>query len=1077
MKTKLNGFLTLILALLVQISFAQEKTVTGKVSDASGPLPGVTVLVKGTQTGTQTDFDGNYSIKAKAGDVIQFSFIGMNSVDKTVGASNTINVTMTESAEALDEVVVTALGIKREKKSLGYSVQEVGGEDINNAKEQSFINSLSGRVAGLDIKKSNSLGGSVNALLRGSNSFTGNNQALFVVDGIPVSNQNYNTSTQAGGSGGYDYGNAASDINPDDIESISVLKGATASALYGSDAANGVILITTKKGKKNKGLGVTISNSTSFSTVDEDTFPTYQKEYGAGYGKYYGSTGDFFDYDVDGDGTDDFLVPIGEDASFGGAYDPNLMVYQWDALFPQLDTYLQPSPWVAAKNGPTSFFETGVSNVINMSLQGGTESATFRFGYTNDDRTGILPNSSIKKDIVNLAGSLDLSEKLKASAKATYTRVSGLGRYGTGYDSGNPVQMMRQWFQTNVDLQDQKEAYMSTGQNITWNSNSPTDLTPHYFDNPYFTRYENFQNDLRNRFFGKAQLDYEFNDWFSAIGRIGVDTYNDLAEERRNVGSLDQPFYLKRNRQYEQYNYDLILKFNKKLNEDISVNGLVGTSLQTKKYNRTTAVTNGGLVVPGLFALSNSVSALSPPTEADWQTRKYGYYAQASIGYKDLIFLDGTFRVDESSTLPGEHNSYNYPSLSTSFLFSKVANADWLNFGKLRFSYAEVTGDAGAYQVTNTVTASDPYGSTPIYFVGDTSNNPALKPETTEEMEAGLEAKMFNNRLGLEVSLYKKNTVDQILPVQVSTASGFNYKYVNAGEMENKGIEVALNGTPIQTEDFQWNVNVNWASNKNTVVSLFEDGENLLIYSAWSTAINARKGEAYGTITGTNYIFDDASGKRVVGSDGKYLRTSSTTEVIGNIQPDWIGGIHNGFKYKNFSLGFLIDIQKGGDIVNYDLGFGYATGLYAETAGLNELGNPKRDPVSSGGGIILDGVLADGTPNTIRANASNYLTPYGYYGGSRDTGTYAPDAQLVYDASFVKLRELSIGYDLPKSVTDKLSLTGLSLGVTGRNLWIIDKNLPYGDPEFSDSSGNLRGIQNGTLPATKDVSLNVTVKF
>ncbi|TBW27429.1 SusC/RagA family TonB-linked outer membrane protein [Gramella sp. KN1008] len=1078
MKTKFSSIFTLILVLVAQLTFAQEQTITGTVTDTDGlPLPGVNVLIKDTSSGTQTDFDGNYSIAANQGDVLVFSFVGMETAEYTVANNTTIDVTMSADAAQLDEVVVTALGIKREKKSLGYSVQEVGGEEVSTAKDQSFISSLSGKVSGLQIKKSNSLGGSVNAVLRGSNSFTGNNQALFVVDGVPISNANQNRSGQGSNGGGFDYGNAASDINPEDIESISVLKGATAAALYGSDAANGVILITTKKGSKSKGIGVTINNSTTFSTIDKETFPEYQDEYGAGYGPYYGSTGDFYDVDVNGDGQDDFLIPVGEDASFGGRFDPSVMVYDWSGIYPQLDSYQQARPWTAAENGPETLFRTGISNYTNISLDGGNEDGTFRFGYTNDDRQGIIPNSLIKKDIVDLSGTYNFTDKLSATAKGTYTRVSGRGRYGTGYDSGNVVQMMRQWFQTNVDLQEQKDAYFATGQNITWNPNGLDDLTPHYFDNPYFTLYENYQSDLRNRFIGRAQLDYQFNDWLSAFARFGVDTYSDLQEERKNIGSVDQPFYSKYQNQFEQYNYDFIVNFDKDISETINLNGLVGTSLLTQQTNRTLSVTNGGLVVPGLWALSNSASALSPPSEFDFKRRKLGHYAQLSIGFNNLLFLDGSFRVDESSTLPAGENVYTYPAGSASFVFSELLNNDWLDFAKLRAGWAKVTNDAGAYSVNNTVSAGDPFGSTPIYFISDTSQNPDLKPESTEEAEIGLEAQLFNRRLGLDISAYKKNTTDQILPVQVSPASGFNFKYVNAGEMENKGIELALYGSPIKSDDFEWNINVNWAKNENTVVSLFEDGENLLLFSNWSTAVNARKGEPYGTITGTNYVFDEATGQRVVGSDGKYLRTASTTEIIGNIQPDWTGGVNNTFRYKGLSFGFLIDVQQGGDLVNYDMAFGGATGLLAETAGLNELGNPKRDPVSEGGGVLLDGVTEDGQPNTTRADASTYLTPFGYYGGSADTGVYAPDASLVYDASYVKLREVRLGYDLPQNLVEQFSLTSANIGVTGRNLWIIHKNLPYGDPEASPSSGNLQGIQNGTLPSTRDVSLNVTVKF
>jgi TonB-linked SusC/RagA family outer membrane protein len=1074
---RIKYLLFLKIFLLSLIIHGQEKTISGTVSDQNGlPLPGSSILIKGSSVGAQTDFDGNYTINAKQGDILVFSYIGQKSVEKTVGGSTNINVTLLEDAQALDEVVVTALGIKREKKSLGYAVQEVKGDAVNNAKEQSFISSLSGRVAGLDVKKSNSIGGSVNVILRGSNSFSNNNQALFVVDGIPISNNNFNSSDQTSNGGGYDYGNAASDINPEDIESVSVLKGATASALYGSQASNGVILITTKKGKKTKGIGVSISNTITLSHYDGSTFPEYQQEYGAGYGPYYGSTGGFYDTDVDGDGNLDLLIPVGQDASFGAAFDENLSVYQWDALYPQLDTYLQPSAWTVAENGPETIFNTGVSNVLNISLEGGNDKGTFRFGYTNDDRTGILPNSEIKKDIISLSATTKLTDKFRASAKGTYTRISGKGRYGTGYDSGNVVQMLRQWFQTNVDLEDQKNAYLSTGENITWNPNGVDDTSPHYFDNPYFTLYENYETDLRNRFYGKAQFDYDVNDWVTATARFGADAYNDLIEERKNIGSVDQSYYSKTNRQYEQYQYDFLLKFNKNFNEDFTFNGLLGASAQTKHYNSTATETNGGLVIEGLYALSNSTSSLSPSTEYDWTTKKYGYYAQASLGYKSLIYLDATYRYDISSTLPEENNAYSYPSISTSFVFSNVAKLDWLDFGKLRFSYAEVSGDASAYQVNNTVSAADPFGSTSLYYVSDYANNSDLKPETTQEYEIGLETKFLNNRIGFETSLYKKNTIDQLVTAQVSSGTGFNYKYVNAGEMENKGIELTLNAVPVRTDNFEWNVNVNWSKNKNEVLSLNDGAENLLIYSAWTTAVNAKVGEAYGAITGTNYEISD-SGDRIVGEDGKYLSTSSTTEVIGNIQADWIGGVYNGFKYKNLNFGFLIDVQQGGDIVSYDMAFGNATGLYAETAGLNELGNPVRDAVADGGGILLDGVKSDGSVNDIRADASTYETPLGYYGGSSEVDGAAPDAQFVYDASYVKLREVTIGYSLPKILIEKFNINSVNFGITGRNLWIIHKNLPYSDPEYNASSGNSRGIQNGALPSTKDVSLNLTVKF
>lgn len=1076
--------LTIFLAFLLFAGFSvqAQMQITGTVTGAEDGLsiPGVSIVVKNNPTiGTTTNVDGEYSLTVPSGtEALIFSFIGMKSQEVIIGGRSVINVMIKAEILEMEEVIVTALGISREKKSLGYSVQEIGGAEVALAKDASFISSLSGKVSGVQIKKPGQMGGSVNVLIRGSNSFTGNNQALFVVDGVPISNRNTNTSANARNSGGYDYGNAASDIDPESIESISVLKGATAAALYGSDAANGVILITTKKGTAKKGIGVTVNQSVAFSTYDKSTFPEYQDEYGAGYGPYY-SGGDhpgLFEYDLDGDGTDDLVVPFGEDASFGEAYDPNLMVYQWNSIYPQLDTYGQKTPWVAAKNDAGTFFQTGLAYTTNIALDGGNEDGTFRFAYTNDDRSGIVENSKIKKDVIDFAGSYNLTDKFKVDGKMVYTRISGQGRYGTGYDGGNVMQSIKQWYQTNVDMQDQRDAYMSTHENISWNASSASNIAPHYFDNPYWVIYENYETDERNRTFGKFQGMYDITENLSLTARFGLDTYSDLREERVAITSLDQPRYEKYESNFQEYNYDLMAAYDKRFSENFSLKGLFGFNAKDKYIRSTRSETTGGLVVPRVYALSNSQSALSPPVEFDAHQLKYGYYGQLSVGLMDMWYVEGSLRIDQSSTLPEDNNTYMYPSVSSSFLFSELLDMSWLSFGKLRVGYAQVGNDAPSYSILNAYTASTPFGNSPMYYIDDVSNNPELKSETTSELEFGLEMNVFQDRVGFDVSYYDKKTIDQILPVQISTASGYNLKYVNAGEMKNTGIELGMFAVPVKTNDFQWNININWAQNKNEVVSLFEDSENLLIYSNWSTAINARKGEPYGTITGTDFVY--LNGQKVVGADGKYLRTESTEEVIGNIQPDWNAGISSNLSYKGLSFGFLIDMQKGGDIVSYDMAFGQATGLYATTAGLNELGNPIRDRVADGGGVLLEGVTADGLPNTTRAEAYNYLTPFGYYGGSNETGVYAPDAQLVYDASYVKLREVTLEYKLPDSLVEKMQIfTDVSLAIYGRNLWIISKNFPYGDPEYMTGSGNSQGIQNATYPTAKELGFNIRVKL
>jgi TonB-dependent SusC/RagA subfamily outer membrane receptor len=493
MKTKFKGILTLLLAFVVQLTFAQEKTVSGTVSESSGPLPGVSISIKNTSKGTETNFDGEYSIKVKVGDVLVYRYLGYKTLEKSVGAANIINVVLKAGGEILDEIVVTALGIKRDRKSLGYATQTVKGEAVSRVKSSNFVNSLSGQVAGLDIKSSGTLGGSTNVVIRGSSSILGNNQALFVVDGIPIGNSNTNSSGQRPGGGGYDYGNAASDINPDDIATINVLKGAAASALYGERGSNGVIMITTKKGKKRNGIGVTINSTYMVSNADSNTLPVYQKEYGAGYGAYYEDASGYFNlFDLNGDGTANLTTPFTEDASYGAAFDPNLMVNQWNSIYPQLDGYKEATPWIAGANDPNYVWGTGSTAVNSISLEGGSDTSSFRLGITNMTQEGNLPNSAIKRNTITYNGTQQLSDKFKASFGVTYTNTSGKGRYGTGYDSNNVMQQFRQWWQINVDVKEQKEAYFDTRDNITWNTNSATNLDPIYSDNPYWTFYENY---------------------------------------------------------------------------------------------------------------------------------------------------------------------------------------------------------------------------------------------------------------------------------------------------------------------------------------------------------------------------------------------------------------------------------------------------------------------------------------------------------------------------------------------------------------------------------------------------------
>uniref|UniRef100_UPI00404A4F6B SusC/RagA family TonB-linked outer membrane protein n=1 Tax=Gelidibacter sp. TaxID=2018083 RepID=UPI00404A4F6B len=1081
MKTKFSGILTLLLAFAVQLTFAQEKLISGTVSDESGlPIPGVNIVVKGTTNGTQTDFDGKYSINASAGDVLSFTYVGLKSQEVTVGASSTLNVTMQEDAAVLDEIVVTALGIKREKKSLGYATQEVKGEAVSNVKSSNFVNSLSGRVAGLDIKTSGTLGGSTNVVIRGNSSIAGNNQALFVIDGIPVDNNNSNSTNQRTGRGGYDYGNAASDINPDDIETINVLKGAAATALYGSRASNGVVMITTKKGSAKKGIGVTISSSMTLGTADRETLPTYQKKYGAGYGPYYGlcECEYFNDFeDINGDGFADLTVPFTEDASYGAAFDPSLLVYQWNSIYPQYSGYQQATPWVAGANDPNSVWKTSSTAVNSVSLDGGNDTSTFRLGFTNLLQEGNLPNSDIKRNVLSFSGSHKLNEKLTASALVNYTKTDGKGRYGTGYSAQNVMQQFRQWFQVNVDVQEQRDAYFATRDNISWNPNSPDNLRPIYSDNPYWTFFENFSTDTRNRYFGNAALDYKINDWLSVMGRFSFDTYSEIQEERINVGSADVSAYTRFNNNIAEYNYDLMLNFNKNLTDKLNLEGNIGFNLRRNERSSIFASTNGGLNLAGLYTLANSVNPINAPQEFESTSMVDGAYVRASLGYDNFAYLEGSYRTDRSSNLPIANNRYGYFSVSGSLIFSQLIDADWLSFGKLRANYGEVGNDTNPYRVFNTFDIGAPFNGNGYASNPAAQANLNLLPERQENWEVGLEMQFANRRIGFDVSYYNTQNINQITSIPLSTSTGYTSAILNAGTIENKGWELQLNLTPLKSEDFKWDVTVNWAKNESLVVELLNGIENLQLASLQGgISINATPGQPYGTIRGSDYVYHE-NGGRIVGTNGYYQRTGNNNNVIGDINPEWKGGVYNNFTYKNFNLGFLIDIQKGGDVFSLDTWYGYATGLYDFTAGSNDLGNPVRNPIigtpgnyaADSGGVLLSGVQADGTPNNVRGDATTYANPWGY--------VRTPNAAHVYDASYVKLREASLTYNFDAKVLDRLPFTGASISLIGRNLWIIDKNTPFSDPEAGLSSGNVQGYQSGAYPSIREIGASIKLQF
>ncbi len=1119
---KITILLSFLFFVGANIANAQTRTISGKVTsgDDGMGIPGATVVVKGTTQGTTTDLDGLYTLNVEpSAEVLVFSFVGMTTVEIELGNSNSIDVVLETESTLMDEVVVTALGISREKKSLGYAVQELDGDAVNRIRSTNVVNSLSGKAAGVDIKQAATMGGSANILIRGTASLTQNNQALFVIDGVPIDNSN--TSTNQNGWGGYDYGNTAMDINPDDIESVSILKGAAASALYGSRAANGVVLITTKKGKTTeagqKRLGVTINSGVTFTSADMSTAPQWQNTYGAGYGPFYENfdddfnaahgveAGNFFFGDFNNDGVMHLITTSSEDASWGEKFNPDLGVIQWTNIDPTRPEFGQERPWVAGANGLDYFFNTGVKWTNNVSIDGANENGTFRLSYTNLDEKGMLVNSWIKKNIINFAGSYNITKKISVMANITYNNTKAQGRAGTGYDGSNPMQSFGQWFERNVDLKKLDDNYLrGDGTQLSWNSrywgtfdsdgNRVMDgvdhLKPAYFDNPYWVRRKNYQDDERNRVFGYASAKWEFTDYLNATARFGLDSYATEQNERIAVGSLDLSDFTNFRKNYLETNTDIMLNFNKTFGK-FSVIGMVGFANNYRQNSTILSSTVGGLVVPDLYAVSNSVS----PVAVTEQLVKQGYnsiYGSLSIGYNNFLYIDASARNDYWSTLAKDvDNSYLYPAVSASLLLNELGSlkdVSWLSFLKLKGNYAQVGNDAPAYSLVSTYQQGTSWGNYALFSVNSTLQNYNLRPERTKSWEFGVEANFFQNRLGFDITKYKANSYDQIMPVSVSPMSGVSRRFVNSGEIENKGWEIAITGSPVRSKDWNWDLGVNWWTNDNKVISLYEGVENMIIYSAWDVSINATVGQSYGTIRGTDFVY--TNGEKTVGDNGYYMKSANDT-VIGDITPDWRMGINSNLSWKNFSLYVLVDFQKGGDIYSINTKYGQATGLYAETVGTNALGNPQRDNVVStadgdlgphfggglplneaaanSGGYILPGVKEDGSTNDMLVSAGRWGRAF-YYNNS-------PTARYVLDASYVKLREVALTYNFPSKMFKNNFIHSLSIAATGRNLWIISKNVDHFDPEFQLSSGNQQGIETGAYPSARTYGFNVKIGF
>ncbi|TDW95718.1 SusC/RagA family TonB-linked outer membrane protein [Dinghuibacter silviterrae] len=1081
---KLLSLLAVFGLLLSNVALAQNVPVRGKVLDDQGNIiPYASVKIKGARGGTVADADGIFNVKAKPGDVLVFTSAGYKAGEVTYSGQPMVTIQLSKVSQELSDVVVTALGVKRNKSALPYATQQVSGDELNRTPTTNFVDNLSGKVAGLNITAANTMGGSTNVILRGFKSLTQSNQALFVVDGIPYDNTNQST-------GGFDLGNTASDLNPDDIESVSVLKGAAASALYGSRGNNGVIMITTKRGRASKGLGVTASFGVTVGTFDHSTLPTYQTTYGEGYGSAFASAGapsPYFIYEsVPGvnSGNPVQIVQTPIDAATGPIYDPSLMVYGWDAFSPGNPNFHKATAWQPAQHhNPTDFFVTPVTTTESILASGAGDKGTYKIGFTHSDDKDFMPSANMSKNLLNLNMTQNLSDMVNVGGSFNYSQEDAKNRYLYPYTgTTNIMTDFRQWWPTNVNIQELKSDYFRTLSNASWNwqddgtyqSNTAGHIgIPAYHDNPYWVQNQMAETDTRSRYFGNAYLNFKPVPFVNILGRVTTDQYTMLVERRANVGSLETSFYDRRNLGYNETNYDLIATVDKNIAPGLNLRGLLGGTVRWDHTTTIDASTNGGLVVPGLYALSNSAKSIAAPSESDFRKQVSSEYGDLAFTYKETYTIEGTLRRDQSSALPTNNNTYYYPSVSGNIIFSKlVPNSTW--YGKLYGNYAQVGNDVNSYAINNTFNAGTPFNGGTVYSQSTTNNNINLKPETNKTWEIGVETNFFHNRLGVTADYYHSVQSDQIQPNKVSTSTGFTYFYVNGGSLQNQGVELTINATPVRTKDFSWNISVNWAKNQGKVLSLY-GGQPSYEISGYQNALQlvAEVGSYY-NMRGTDYVYKN--GQREIDNNGRYVISSNQLTDLGGIAPDWMGGVTNTFTYKDFTLSFLVDVKQGGHLYSLDMDYGSSSGLYPQNAGLNDQGKQVRAPLAQGGGIILKGVNENtGKANTVRIDESDINT--GNYTFSSAYGQ--ADRDFVYDASYIKLREANLTYTLPhKLFSGKAVIKGIDFSLAGRNLWIIHKNEPYADPEQGQASGNASiGFQNGAYPTIRQFSAIVKLKL
>lgn len=1078
--------------LLFQFSAMAQNIIKGNVTDAStgNVIVGATITVVKTKLNTATDAKGDFSIVANTGDQLTISSVGY--ANKTIFVNNNLMlIQLSTSTSELDEVVVTALGIKREKKKLGYASQEIKGESLTVARESNVVSQFAGKIAGVTVVGGNSgIGGSARVTIRGERSVDLNkNQPLYVIDGVPISN----SIVGANGRGNMevDFGNGAGFVNPDDVESINVLKGPAASALYGSRAANGVIVIKTKSGKSSKGIGIEVNSNLTFENALK--LPDFQNVYGQG----NGNGGPFAFVNGGGAGLTD-----GTDEGWGPAFNGQLypqfnsprtlngqvIPFLGGDLNAPAGSVITPTPWLPDIDGVAKFFQTGRTITNNVAIVGSNKEGDFRLSYTNLDQTGIVPNTDLKRNTISFSGGYHLTDKFSARAFVSYIKSNSGNRPSISYGTENIMYLFTSWFPRSVRLSDMKRLWQPGLEGIRqfgWNYN--------YHDNPYLTMYENTNGQALDRIIGNITLKYDLASWLSLQLRAATDYASEVRAYKRGFSTQRFPFGQYREARIitEERNTDFLLSANKKIKSDFTVSGSFGGN-QTRQKADFNEVNAGQLNIPGIYKLTNNRVPVDVAQTVS-EKRVNSLYGAAQVSYKNYLFLELTGRNDWSSalTLPAElkalgseKNSFFYSSAALSAVVSDMFKLpEIINFAKVRGSVAQVGNDTDPFTFTQAYNPSTAFGTAQIYSETDRLANLSLKPEISTAFEIGTEIKLLNNRVGLDLTFYQSNTKNQIINIPLSQTSGYSTRSINAGLIKNYGFEAMLNLVPVvgKKNGLRWTVDLNFSSNRSKVVEL-SDGLTNLVMANRSVSIEARVGERMGDMYGIGFArvqntnpagaHYDATGKfvgQMVFSNGRPVRTTERIKM-GNYNPDWLAGINNTFTYGNFKLSFLFDIRMGGEIYSHTQTVGREGGIMIETLEGRADGYDLTKP---GNGVIGKGVmLVNGqyVENNVKRTAREWHTAW-------TAGRNIAEG-VMFDASFVKLRELQIGFNFPTQVLKNTPFKAATLSFVGRNL-ALWSNVPHVDPEVMSFTGGtaLPGIEHMSIPSSRSFGVNLSMKF